>query len=49
MPPATTLISLNIGRYMAMTMPPTIDPMTTIMIGSMSEVRESTAVSTSSS
>jgi hypothetical protein len=47
--PATTLINLNIGRYIATTIPPTIVPITTIMIGSMSDVSESTAVSTSSS
>jgi hypothetical protein len=48
-PPATTLISLNIGRYMATTMPPTMPPITTIITGSMIEVMVSTAVSTSAS
>ena len=47
--PATTLMSLNIGRYMAISMPPTMDPMITIMTGSMMEVSASTAASTSSS
>ena len=47
--PATTLMSLNIGRYMAISMPPTIVPMTTIITGSMTEVSVSTAASTSSS
>src|SRR5262249_55837328 len=49
LPPATTVMSLNIGRYMAITMPPTIPPMITIIMGSMIEVSVSTAVSTSAS
>ena len=48
-PPATTLISLNIGRYMATTMPPTMPPISTIITGSMIDVSVSTAVSTSDS
>ncbi len=48
-PPATTLMSLNMGRYIAMTMPPTMPPITTIMTGSMIEVSASTALSTSAS
>src|SRR5262249_58023609 len=48
-PPATTLISLNIGRYMATTMPPTMPPMTTIITGSMIDVMASTADSASAS
>src|SRR5439155_10511065 len=49
LPPETTLISLNIGRYIATTMPPTMPPITTIITGSMMEVSVSTAVSTSAS
>ena len=44
-----TLTILKMGRYMATTMPPTTPPITTIMSGSMIDVRPSTAVSTSSS
>ena len=45
----TSVTSLKIGRYMATTRPPTTTPRNTIMIGSSSEVRVLTAVSTSSS
>jgi hypothetical protein len=38
---------LNIGRYMATMMPPTMPPTTTIMSGSMIEVSALTAASTS--
>ena len=41
--------TLNIGRYIAITMNPTIEPTTTIMIGSRIEVRALTAASTCSS
>ena len=50
--PAGYLISvtiLKIGRYIAMTMPPTDTPRNTIIIGSSSEVSAPTAASTSSS
>jgi len=40
---------LKIGRYIAMTMVPTMTPMMTMIIGSIRLVRTSTAVSTSSS
>src|SRR5262249_19320094 len=49
LPPATTLLSLNMGRYLALTTPPTIPPRTTIITGSMTLVRFSTAWSTSAS
>jgi hypothetical protein len=42
-----SLMMLNIGRYRATTAAPTHPPMTAIRIGSISEVRESTAASTS--
>ena len=45
----TVLIMLKIGRYIAMIMPPTMPPSTTIMIGSIAARRFSTAASTSSS
>jgi len=45
----TACIMSNIGMYMAATMPPITTPITTIMIGSSTEVSASTAVSTSSS
>ncbi len=45
----TSVTSLKIGRYMATTRPPTTTPRNTIIIGSSSEVRVLTAVSTSSS
>ena len=38
---------LKIGKYMAMTSPPTMTPSTTMMIGSSNVVRWSTCVSTS--
>ena len=38
---------LNMGRNMAATMVPTMVPMTTMTMGSMSEVNHLTAVSTS--
>jgi hypothetical protein len=47
--PPTALIMSNIGRYMATTMPPMTMPMTTIMMGSSTEVSAATALSTSSS
>ncbi len=47
--PPTTFAILNMGRYMATSMPPTMAPMTTIMIGSIAAVSASTAASTSSS
>jgi hypothetical protein len=40
---------LKIGKYMATTNPPTIPPRTTIIMGSIIEVRVDTAASTSSS
>ncbi len=40
---------LNIGRYMEITMPPTMPPTTTIIRGSMIEVSAFTAASTSDS
>ena len=40
---------LNIGKYMAMTTPPTVTPRKTINNGSRREVRVATATSTSSS
>ena len=43
------LIRSKIGRYIAMTMPPTAPPRNAIMIGSSSVSRPATAVSTSSS
>ena len=43
------LISVNIGRYIAMTMPPMMTPRTKIMTGSSSLTRPATAMSTSSS
>ena len=43
------LIRSKIGRYIAMTMPPTTPPRNAIMIGSRSVRRPATAVSTSSS
>jgi hypothetical protein len=45
----TRFIMLNIGRYMEMTMSPTSPPTNSIMIGSMIEVSDLTAASTSSS
>src|SRR5713101_888887 len=45
----TAFTMSKIGRYMATTMPPTITPRTTIMIGSMRESSVPTAASTSSS
>ena len=50
----TTLYSIssniwNIGMYMATIMPPTIPPITTIINGSMIEVRDFTVASTSDS
>src|SRR6266571_1706024 len=45
----TAFTMSKIGRYMAMTMPPTMTPSTTIMTGSMSDSRALTAASTSSS
>ena len=44
-----SLMMLNIGRYRAITMPPTHTPITTISNGSISEVRASTVASTSAS
>jgi hypothetical protein len=41
--------TLNIGRYIAITMKPTMPPTTTIMIGSRIEVSALTAASTCSS
>ncbi len=49
LPLETTEMSLNIGRYIATTMPPTLPPISTIMSGSITEVIASTAVSTSAS
>ncbi len=46
-PTAPTMSKM--GRYMATIMPPTRTPRTTIMMGSMTERRAVTAVSTSSS
>jgi hypothetical protein len=43
------LISVNIGRYMAMTMPPMTTPRMKIMTGSSSLTSPATAMSTSSS
>ena len=43
------LIRSKIGRYIAMTMPPTMTPSTAIITGSISVSRPATAVSTSSS
>ena len=43
------LISVNIGRYIAMTMPPMTMPRMKIMTGSSSLTRPATAMSTSSS
>ena len=43
----TALIMSKIGRYIATTMPPTITPRNTIMIGSMRLNKPLTAVSTS--
>lgn len=40
---------LKIGRYMAITMPPTMTPMMTMIIGSSRLLRASTALLTSSS
>ena len=48
-PYASLLIRSKIGRYIAMTMPPTTPPRNAIMIGSSSVSRPATAVSTSSS
>ena len=45
----TRLSSLNIGRYIAITMIPTITPTPIIMIGSMIDVSDWIAASTSSS
>ncbi len=45
----TTPAMENTGRYMAITIPPQTPPRNTIMIGSISCVRPSTAASTSSS
>src|SRR6185503_13463008 len=47
--PASWLIRSKIGRYIAMTMPPTTPPRNAIMSGSSSVSRPATAVSTSSS
>ena len=44
-----SVMSLNIGRYMATTIKPTEPPRKTISIGSIIEVRLLTALSTSSS
>lgn len=43
------VISLNIGRYIATTMKPTVPPRKTMSTGSIIEVRAVTAISTSSS
>ena len=48
-PVATTPAMEKTGRYMAITIPPQTPPRNTIMIGSISWVSPSTAVSTSSS
>ena len=52
-PPAEVIsrseIRANIGRYIAMTMPPMTTPRKTIMTGSISAIMPSTAASTSSS
>ena len=40
---------LNIGRYRAITMPPTLSPIPTMRSGSMSDVRASTVAVTSMS
>jgi len=45
----TAFIMSKIGRYMATTMPPTMTPRTTIIIGSIRDSRALTATSTSSS
>jgi len=45
----TALIMSKIGRYIATTIPPTMTPRNTIMIGSSSDSRPLTAASTSSS
>ncbi len=45
----TAFIISKIGRYIAITMPPTITPRITIIAGSMSESSALTATSTSSS
>ncbi len=45
----TAFTMSKIGRYIATTMPPTITPRTTIMIGSMRESSAPTATSTSES
>ncbi len=45
----TAFIMSKIGRYMATTMPPTITPSTTIIIGSMRDSKALTETSTSSS
>ena len=45
----TAFIMSKIGRYIAITMPPTITPRITIMAGSMRERSALTATSTSSS
>ena len=47
--PVILLIRSKIGRYIAMTMPPTMPPRNAIMIGSSSVNRPATATSTSSS
>jgi len=47
LPYCTVFIMSKIGRYIATTMPPTITPSTTIIIGSMSESSAPTATSTS--
>jgi len=47
--PLTALIMSNMGRYMAMSVPPITVARTTMMIGSMTLVRVSTAAFTSSS
>ena len=47
--PCTALIMSNIGMYIATTIPPITTPITTIMMGSSTEVSADTAASTSSS
>ena len=40
---------LNIGMYRATTIPPTVEPITTIRSGSINDVSESTVAETSAS
>ena len=47
--PTITVTSLKMGRYIAITMPPTTPPISTIIMGSIMEVIASTELSTSSS